>query len=541
MFGLLSLAFRRGGLRAASEVVSLLKKGFSCADVGDLLRTAGSRDLRGEDIRHLQKETERLIKECEKLQKKRESKDASHAAMVETMLGDIEGLQAHVDALQENLTKCTARLEAIGPSESTCLVLAEALGHKRSILQQQHVDAAGKPLPAYSYPAISYLGQIDLSARSVLEFGSGNSTSFWSECAEKVVSIFVGGDSEGRNDRDAVENIQHFVAQDPAEAASLAVLCARKFDVVVLDCGERFHLVEAATQIVSDEGMIILNESDWHPATASLLRGPDVIQVDFEGFGSLRPHLFTTSIFLKRKANFAPGKARQPSPSPGSLPTVRDTSLLGGVERPGLRGLDQKLAQYLGFEGGFFVEARAGDGFEKSNTFYLENSLRWTGLLIEPDPDLASNARYNRARSMVCNCALGGDEIPAVSISVPRKAAAKQGPARASDASTFAVQQAGPLHNAQNEDVHAVVQVPGRTLTSVLNELHPSGHVDFFSLHADGSELEVLKGLDFSRHAPRWILANTLEIDALAELLRANRYTQVVQLTFHDYLFRHGA
>ena len=37
---------------------------------------------------------------------------------------------------------------------------------------------------------------------------------------------------------------------------------------------------------------------------------------------------------------------------------------------------------------GFFVEAGAGNGFDKSNTIFLEYERNWRGLLVEPDPIL---------------------------------------------------------------------------------------------------------------------------------------------------------
>ena len=39
-------------------------------------------------------------------------------------------------------------------------------------------------------------------------------------------------------------------------------------------------------------------------------------------------------------------------------------------------------------KGGFFIEAGAGCGEVISNTLYLELMYNWTGLLIEPNPDL---------------------------------------------------------------------------------------------------------------------------------------------------------
>ncbi len=51
------------------------------------------------------------------------------------------------------------------------------------------IDAAGDPIPWYTYPASEYLKQLDFSDKRVLEYGSGYSTIFWSRRAKHVVSI----------------------------------------------------------------------------------------------------------------------------------------------------------------------------------------------------------------------------------------------------------------------------------------------------------------------------------------------------------------
>ena len=51
--------------------------------------------------------------------------------------------------------------------------------------------------------------------------------------------------------------------------------------------------------------------------------------------------------------------------------------------KPSYSDLDNKLAKYLNFRGGFFIEVGANDGYSMSNTYYLEKILGWQGVLIE--------------------------------------------------------------------------------------------------------------------------------------------------------------
>lgn len=50
-------------------------------------------------------------------------------------------------------------------------------------------DKEGNPIPWISFPAYEYLEQLDLSDKTVFEFGSGNSTLYWAKRVKSVISI----------------------------------------------------------------------------------------------------------------------------------------------------------------------------------------------------------------------------------------------------------------------------------------------------------------------------------------------------------------
>src|ERR1700686_634655 len=66
---------------------------------------------------------------------------------------------------------------------------------------------------------------------------------------------------------------------------------------------------------------------------------------------------------------------------------------------PAYDDLDRKLAAYLPERGGTFVEAGAFDGYWGSNTYWFERFRDWSGVLVEPLPEMAERARRERPRS----------------------------------------------------------------------------------------------------------------------------------------------
>lgn len=205
--------------------------------------------------------------------------------------------------------------------------------------------------------------------------------------------------------------------------------------------------------------------------------------------------------------------------------------------RPSLNDLDRKLSKYLDFRDGFFIEAGANDGYSQSNTYFLEKKLGWTGVLVEGIPELYEKCRKLRRNSIVFNCALVSPAFPDATITMHF-------------AGLMSVVE-GSLKslNAQTEHIHAgldvqrisksySVEVPARTLESILAGVPDARRIDFFSLDVEGHELEVLKGLNLARFRPRYILVEARFFEDVNNFLARNDYAMVDQLSHHDYLYR---
>jgi FkbM family methyltransferase len=204
----------------------------------------------------------------------------------------------------------------------------------------------------------------------------------------------------------------------------------------------------------------------------------------------------------------------------------------------GLDQLDIKLAQRLAFRRGFFVEAGANDGIDQSNTAYLERYMGWRGLLIEPIPEIAELCRRNRPRAIVEQCALVATDFPDTEIQMQycNLMSVVEGARGTSEAADAHV-EAGVRHLRPGR-VPYPIKVPTRPLSSVL-DAHAIEQVDLLSLDVEGYEDQVLHGLDFKRHAPKFILIEMNKPKVVEEAL-AGRYDLIAQLSPIDRLYRLG-
>ena len=64
-------------------------------------------------------------------------------------------------------------------------------------------------------------------------------------------------------------------------------------------------------------------------------------------------------------------------------------------------GQDALAATIFKNKSGFYVEFGATDGISLSNTYMLEHSLSWTGVLAEPSREWHEELRRNRVRSIL--------------------------------------------------------------------------------------------------------------------------------------------
>jgi len=176
-------------------------------------------------------------------------------------------------------------------------------------------------------------------------------------------------------------------------------------------------------------------------------------------------------------------------------------------------GQDEWIDRHFGqMRGGIFVEAGAHDGVTFSNTCFLERERGWTGLCVEPNPDIFQALRA--ARTCHClNAALGSEILPAVPfIQVTGNCSASSALASVMDYGRLAVFQ-----EAHGGGPHTQIMVPQARLMDVF-AFRGITHIDYFSLDTDGNELDVLAGIDFTRTN---ILAMSVENTADCPIQRA--------------------
>jgi FkbM family methyltransferase len=194
---------------------------------------------------------------------------------------------------------------------------------------------------------------------------------------------------------------------------------------------------------------------------------------------------------------------------------------------------DHKLIEIMNIPNGTFIEVGAYDGVWSSNTKLLEECYGWTGILIEPAEISFKKLQENRPLARCFKCALGSFE---------EDETYKYGDFDGGAMSSL-------IGRTDRPKIYAVYI---RSLQSVLDEcsLH---HVNFLSLDTEGYELNILKGIDFSKTTFDYILIEIYQhqYSDIVSLLSSHGYELATCLsnynknsnpgwdgTHNDYLFK---
>jgi FkbM family methyltransferase len=157
---------------------------------------------------------------------------------------------------------------------------------------------------------------------------------------------------------------------------------------------------------------------------------------------------------------------------------------------------------------GIYIELGALDGVLFSNTKFFEDTLNWTGILIEPHPDKFELLKVNRPNNFLFNDLISCHENTLEFRYFIDHHAAVSGVENTLSKHHFDVY----FNNELNKSLpQGKKNIKPKTLTEIVKSTNLK-HIDFLSLDVEGHEYEVLLSWDFSIPIDL-ILIETLGVD----------------------------
>jgi len=144
--------------------------------------------------------------------------------------------------------------------------------------------------------------------------------------------------------------------------------------------------------------------------------------------------------------------------------------------------------------GGYFVEFGAVDGLAHSNTLLLEREYGWTGILAEPNKDMATALRANRTAHIDMRCVWSNSEETVQLLVTDDPEFATIDDQAAEDA----------LSDFRRESSRRM-SVETVSLSDLLDHYDAPGAIDYLSVDTEGTELELLSDFNWSQRDIRLV------------------------------------
>lgn len=180
----------------------------------------------------------------------------------------------------------------------------QSRGWFQSFVSSMPVNQQGRAIPWLTYPAIEFLEKRVKKQMSVFEYGSGNSTIWWSGLVSTITSCEHDKSWYDKMNSNLPANVRylHFVLIRGGDYSKVIGQYDKEFDIVVIDGRDRVNCAMNSLNALKKNGVILFDDSDrdLYQEGYDYLNSNGFKRLDFWGIGPITAYAKCTSIFYKQ-------------------------------------------------------------------------------------------------------------------------------------------------------------------------------------------------------------------------------------------------
>ena len=202
--------------------------------------------------------------------------------------------------------------------------------------------------------------------------------------------------------------------------------------------------------------------------------------------------------------------------------------------------IDQRLIEIFDKrKNGFFLEVGAYNGISESISLRFENELNWRGILIEPNPIHYKFLKKNRKKNICLNYICLNDDYKDKKIYIKNL-----------NQMSYIVSADNKLE-LNNYPISKINELAKSSLSGNFNTYpckvkplkeifyqHNIKKIDLAIIDVEGSEIDLLKGIDFNNVDIDIFCIETYNFDNLEKFMKSKNYIFLEKLHKEDYVFR---
>ena len=202
-------------------------------------------------------------------------------------------------------------------------------------------------------------------------------------------------------------------------------------------------------------------------------------------------------------------------------------------------GIDRELIKFINKDKGFFLEVGAFNGIFESVSLRFEVEKNWSGLLIEPNPIHFKYLLKNRKKNICLN-----------NICLSKKYTAKNLYIKNLNLMSYIVNEQNeiqfndyPLKKINKLAQEATLgnfknyKCKIETLENIFRKNNIK-YIDLAIIDVEGSELELLKGINFEKVDIKYFCIESYNFDKINHFMKNKNYLFFKKLHKEDYVFK---
>lgn len=177
------------------------------------------------------------------------------------------------------------------------------IGWINAFKSKSSVDKNNNPIPWVTYPFIDFITPRLNKSMVIFEFGSGNSTLFYSKRVKRVVAVEHNLEWYEKLKSSLPKNVEIIYKELSSQnnyASSILEINA-KFDIVIIDGEERNECMKISVEALKENGVVVLDDSEREEYTEGIeyLSSKSFKRIDFWGISPGYLNRRATTVFYK--------------------------------------------------------------------------------------------------------------------------------------------------------------------------------------------------------------------------------------------------
>ena len=204
-----------------------------------------------------------------------------------------------------------------------------------------------------------------------------------------------------------------------------------------------------------------------------------------------------------------------------------------------LNKLDIITEKYLNYNSGYYVEIGANDGFNQSNSLYFEIYKDWNGILVEPLKEKFLDLRKYREHKknkFFNNICAGFDfkkkNVEIINMNLMSLSKEINNSMEISQHIKKFEKRVGKKNQISKQIIEVL------TLNRIFEIANAPHLMDILFLDTEGTELEVLKGINFKRYNFKFMCIEVRNQKEIENFLKKYDYELIDKVSHHDFLFK---